>query len=170
MHGGGLALLRHVRDDDHLTRRLHRTWARRSPARIADTCLGALTANIARRAGKPSTLADKYTARHFTRPLTPMIAMSSPGITRLLAPRRVLTAVATFRNTFRYAASGQDAANPAERVARIRTGMETLLLTAQPDIPDGALDPFLDYISEKIASESAPEPVAGLARAAQEAG
>lgn len=80
MHGGGLSLLRHVRSDDHLTRRPGRTWARRSPARIADACLGALTATMARRAGRPSQLADRYTKRHFDRALTPMIVMSRSGI------------------------------------------------------------------------------------------
>ena len=71
-------------------------------------------------------------------------------------PQHVQTAIITFKTTFRYAASGQDAADPAARIARIRTGMEALLHVAAPDIPDGALDPFLDYVSEKIAAETAP--------------
>jgi hypothetical protein len=157
VHGGGLALLRHVGEDGRLTRRPQRTWARRSPVRIADFCVGALTANMARRAGTPSRLADAYTERHLSRTLTPMVAMSSPGFTTILAPRNLRIAITTFKDTFRYAASGHDAADPAKRVARIREGMRTLLVTGQPGLPDGALDPFLDFISDKIASETLPE-------------
>jgi hypothetical protein len=160
VHWGGLALLRHVREDGHLTRQPGRTWARRSPARIADAWLGALTGNMARRAGRPSQLADNYTQRHFDRALTPMIASSS-GIGKLLMPRQILASMRTVRSIFMYARSGQDAAEPAARVARIRAGMETLLFAAVPDLPDGALDPFLDYVSEKIAAETMPEPRKG---------
>jgi hypothetical protein len=156
MHGGGWSLLRHVRQDDRLTRRPGRTWARRSPARIADACLGGLTATMARRAGRPSQLADEYTQRHFGRALTPMIVMGSPSIGKLLMPRQILPTIVTARGIFRYARSGQDAANPAVRVARIRAGMEALLLAGVPDLPEGALDPFLDYVSEKIAAETVP--------------
>jgi len=158
LHGGGLALLRHVREDDHLTRRPSRTWARRSPTRIADACLGALVATLARRASRPSQLADNYTERHFDRALAPMITVSSSGISRLLTPRQILVTILTLRNVFRYARSGQDATEPAVRVSRIRTAMKTLLLAGVPDLPEGALDPFLDYTSELIASETAPQP------------
>jgi hypothetical protein len=41
------------------------------------------------------------------------------------------------------------------RLARIRAGMEALLLAGVPDLPEGALDPFLDYLSEKIAAGTA---------------
>lgn len=67
------------------------TWphvGRRSPAPVADACLGALTANMARRAGQPSQLADSYTERHFDRALAPMI-VSSSGICKLLRPRQI---------------------------------------------------------------------------------
>jgi hypothetical protein len=33
--------------------------------------------------------------------------------------------------------------------------MEALLLAGVPDLPEGALDPFLDYLSEKIAAGTA---------------
>lgn len=161
MHSGGLSLLRHVRMDDRLRRRPSRTGARRSPARIADACLGALTANMARRAGRPSQLADKYTERHFDRALTPMVVMSSPGIGKLVMPRQIVTTVRTVRGIFKYARSGEDAADPAVRVARIRAGMEALLLAGLPDLPEGALDPYLDYVSQKIAAETAPASTEG---------
>jgi hypothetical protein len=157
-HGGGWSLLRHVRPDDRLIRRPGRTWARRSPARIADACLGALTANMARQAGRPSQVADDYTERHFGRALSPMITMSSGGIIKLLMPRQVLATAATARSIFSYARSAQDIGEPAVRVARIRAGMATLLNAAVPDLPAGTLDPFLDYVSEKIATETTPEP------------
>jgi hypothetical protein len=36
--------------------------------------------------------------------------------------------------------------------------MKSLLLLAELDIPPGALDPYLDYVAAKIASETLPEP------------
>jgi hypothetical protein len=116
---------------------------------------------MARRAGRPSKLADNYTQRHFDRALAPMIVSSSSGIGKLLMPRQILATMLTVRGIFRYARSGQDAAEPAVRVARIRAGMERLLLAGVPDFPQGSLDPFLDYVSEKIAAETAPEPEEG---------
>jgi hypothetical protein len=82
--------------------------------------------------------------------------MISSGIGKLLKPRQILTTIVTARDILRYAGSGQDAVNPAVRVARIREGMEALLLAGVPDLQDGALDPFLDHVSEKIAAETAP--------------
>jgi hypothetical protein len=111
---------------------------------------------MARRAGRPSQLADKYTTRHFGRTLTPMIVMTSSGIGKMLMPRQILTTIITIRGIFKYARSGQDAANPTVRIARIRAEMEALLLAAVPDLEEGALDPFLDYVSEKIVAETAP--------------
>lgn len=157
LHGGGLALLRHVREDDRLSRKPARTWARRSPARIVDACLGVLTANMARRVGNPSHVADEFAKRHYSRALPPIITISSTGIGKVLMRRQILNAALTLRYLFRYTRSDQDAADPAVRIARIRSGMEAILLAGVADLPEGALDPFLDYVSEKIAAGAAPE-------------
>jgi hypothetical protein len=109
----------------------------------------------------PSHLADRYTQRHFNRALAPMIASSSSSIGKLLMPRQILATMLTVRDIYRYARSGQDVAGPAARVARIRARMETILFAGVPDVPEGALEPFLDYISEKIAAETVPEPEEG---------
>ncbi len=47
VHTGAASLLRHVRGDDSISRKLERTWAGRSPARIADASLGILAATVA---------------------------------------------------------------------------------------------------------------------------
>jgi hypothetical protein len=49
-----------------------------------------------------------------------MITMGSSGAGRLLMPRQILSTVSALRELFRYARSGQDAEDPAVRVARIR--------------------------------------------------
>ena len=64
IHAGASSLLRHVRSDGRVARRPSRVWGRRSPARIADTCLGALTAVLAHWAGVPSQHAVRYADRH----------------------------------------------------------------------------------------------------------
>ena len=87
-----------------------------------------------------------------------MITMSSSGIGKLLMPRQIVATVRALRDLFRYARSEQDTADPAVRVARVRAEMEALLLAVVTDLPRGALDPFLDYLSEQIAAGTAPEP------------
>ncbi len=57
---GAAALLRHVRGDGRTTRRPSPIWGRRAPARIADACLGGLTAFPASREGGTR----RHTARH----------------------------------------------------------------------------------------------------------
>ncbi len=159
MHSGAASLLRHVRDDERLTRRPNRMWTRRTPVRIADACVGALAANLARRAGTPSRVADRYTERHFDRAVTPVIAMTGgSAIGRLMAPRQLVTTIAMLRGLDRYVKSGQDAGNPMARVAHIRAGMAALLLPAMPNLPAGALDPFLDHVAETLATETASSP------------
>ena len=51
VHVGAASLLRHVRDDGRTARRPSRIWGRRAPVRIADACLGGLTAFLAHREG-----------------------------------------------------------------------------------------------------------------------
>ena len=166
MHGGAAALLLHVTADDKLTRRPSRTWARRSPARIADSCLGALTAAVAQRAGADYTRAVKYADKHGDRALTPVAVISSAGFRPMLAPRRLVSSLRQLRETGDYVWSGRDVGGPAARTARVRSGMEALLTAGLPSVPAGALDPFLDFITDKIVTESA----AGQAAPAASAG
>lgn len=155
-HGGGASLLRHVNTDDHLTRRPGLAWARRSPARIADACLGALTANMARRAGEPSRVADKYTDRHFSRALTPMVTMSRSVLVALVAPRQIMTTVTSMRRIDNYIKAGQSVEDPATRVELIRAEIAGLLFAGVPNTPAEAFDPYLDYISEMLAAQVTP--------------
>lgn len=87
-----------------------------------------------------------------------MITMSSSGIGKLIMPPQMVITVRTLRDLFRYARSEQDAADPDVRVARVRAEIEALLLAVVTDLPRGALDPFMDYVSEQIATGTAPEP------------
>ncbi len=155
VHAGAAALLRHVRGDDSLSRRPGRVWARRSPARIADACLGALTAAVAQRAGAPYQQAVRYADRHAERALTPVAVMGAGGFKRSLRPRQLIRTIGQVRSVGAYIWSGEDAEEPEVRRARIRAAMESLLLDAEPDIPAGSLDPFLDYVAAKLAAESA---------------
>jgi hypothetical protein len=164
MHGGAAALLLHVTAEDKLTRRPMRTWARRSPVRIADSCLGALTAAVAQRAGAGHTRAVKYADKHGARALVPMAVMSFGGFRLVLGPRQIVSTLRQLKETWDYIASGRDADDPPARTATVRAGMEALLLAEVPSIPAGSLDPFLDYIADQIVTDSAAtqaEPASG---------
>lgn len=155
MHGGAAALMLHVMASDKLARRPSRTWARRSPVRIADSCLGALTAMVVQQAGGDYTHAVEYADRHSERALTPVAVMSSGGLRLALGPRRLVSTLGQLKETRDYIWSGRDADDPAMRAATVRAGMEALLSAGLPSIPPGALDPFLDFIADKIVTESA---------------
>lgn len=154
LHAGAASLLRHVRSDGSIGRRPSRVWSRRSPARIADVCLGALTAVLAQRAGVPCQHAAQYADRHGDRVLPPVVAISLSGFARGLRPGQVWMAIGRLRKFGEHVQSGQDADDPAVRTARIRAKMECLLTTPGLDIPAGSLEPYLDYVAAKIASES----------------
>src|SRR5712692_511264 len=158
VHAGAQSLLRHVRDDRSISRRPARVWARRSPARIADACLGVLTAALAQRAGMPHQLAVRYADRHSERALTPVAVMSAGGFRRTLRPQQLRMTIRRIRSVGNYVSSDEDAGSPEVRFKRIRDEIEAFLLSFAPDIPPGTLDPFLDYIAKKIASETVRAP------------
>jgi hypothetical protein len=158
VHTGAASLLRHVRGDDSLSRRPERTWARRSPVRIADASLGLLTAALAQKAGKPYRQAIRYADRHGGRALTPVMVMSASGLKRHIRPRQLMTVIGQLRGYGDYIQSGKDAENPDVRTAKIRASMKSLLFMAELDIPPESLDPYLDYVAAKIASETSPAP------------
>jgi hypothetical protein len=155
VHTGAASLLRHVRGDGSLSRRPEPTWARRSPVRIADACLGLLTAAVAQkqRVDKPHQQAIRYAERHGDRALTPVMVMSVGPLKRQIRPRQLIAVIGMLRGFGEYIQSGEDAENPDIRIAKIRTGMKSLLLKAGLGVPVGALDPYLDYLAAKIASE-----------------
>lgn len=158
VHVGAASLMRHVRVDHSIRHRPEPVWARRSPTRIADACLGTLTAAAAEHAGAPCQQAVKYADRHSERALTPVAVMSAGGFKRSLRPHQLITAIRRIRSYGDYVWSAEDAEAPDARYARIRADMESLLFAAEPDIPAGSLDPFLDYVAAKLVSESAPVP------------
>ena len=60
-----------------------------------------------------------------------------------------------------YVQSGQDADDPGIRTARIRSELEYLLNLPGLDIPRDSLDPFLDFLAEKIVAETQAPPGPG---------
>ena len=71
LHAGAASLLRHVRVDGSIARRPSRMWGRRAPARIADACLGGLTAYLTHQEGGSWQHAARYADRHHKRAIPP---------------------------------------------------------------------------------------------------
>jgi hypothetical protein len=93
--------------------------------------------------------------------------MSCGGFRQALAPRQLVYTVRQLKETGDYIQSGRDAGDPATRTATIRAAMEALLSAALADESTDGLDPFLDFIVEKIVTESAPEQAVPAVPAAQ---
>jgi hypothetical protein len=163
IHAGAASLLRHVRSDGRTARKPSRIWGRRAPARIADACLGGLTAFLADREGgfrkHAARYAARYADRHHERAIPPVAAISLVGLgrgLRLSQARQAAQAIARVREFGQYVQSGQDAGDPAARTTRIRAELQDLLAVPGLDIPPGSLDPFIDYLAEKIVAETQP--------------
>jgi hypothetical protein len=167
VHGGAAALLLHVDDDDKLIRKPAPVGGRRSPARVADACLGALTAVVAQRAGGDNKLAVKYADKHAKRATPPIIAMalSRPWSIFLLRPSQLLAVWRQLKQAETYVQSGQDSDDPAARLTTVRASLEGLLAPFAAKVPAEVRELLLDTFAEiavKGAEPSEPEePVAG---------
>jgi hypothetical protein len=121
IHAGAASLLRHVRGDGRTARRPSRIWGRRAPARIADACLGGLTAFLAGREGgswlHTARHAATYADRHHERAIPPVAAISLGGISRglrLSQARQAAQAIARVREFGQYVQSGQGRPQPGD--------------------------------------------------------
>jgi hypothetical protein len=107
---------------------------------------------LAHREGVRYQHAVRYADRHGERVLAPVVAASLGGLGRGFRPGQAWMVIGRLRAFGEYVQSGEGAGDPVVRTARIRAEMESLLTTPGLDIPVGALDPYLDYVAEKIAS------------------
>jgi hypothetical protein len=156
VHASGLALMRHVRMDDTLTKRPGRVWLRRSPTRIADACLGILTAAVGREEGQPSVEAGRYARRHLYRALTPVAVIAWPGMSRTLRPREIVSTIGTMISIGRYVWSGTDSDDLDRRASTIGDAMSGLLLVATDDTQaTAALYPAVRHLAARLAASSA---------------
>ena len=78
--------------------------------------------------------------------------MSASGVGRFLGPATLVAKYRRFRELHAYARSGQDADNPEARAALIRAAYEDLFAEILQEVPDGSLDPFLNYVAAKVAA------------------
>lgn len=168
IHVGAASLLRHVRSDGRTAAKPSRIWGRRAPARIADACLGGLTAIMVDREGGSRRHTAKrfatYADRHHERAIPPVAAIVLDGLRggiRLNQTRQTASAIARIREFHRYVQTGEDADQPATRAARIHAELQGFLTLLDPDVLPGCLDPFVDYLTEKIMIETQPSAVLG---------
>ncbi len=146
-HSGASALMRYVDDESgNLRHKPEPRMARRTPARIADACVGILAAAIARETGDRSTLAEDYATKHVDRALPPIIMTVRGGAGRLLAPSEILTTWRQLRDG--YAVMRHE--DPRVRTDGARRLLNELLSKAAPDLPQGALDPIIELLVNKL--------------------
>jgi hypothetical protein len=154
VHASGGTLLRHVRSDDRLSARPSRSWNRRSPVRVADATAGLLAAALAQEVGTPTEKLLRYAERHFERALMPVAVMGLGGLSgsrkKNLLPR-IIRAAKSARDMYDYLWHGRAIADPLSvRIAFIRDRFAAMLDTEGLDVPAGTLDPFIDYVADKL--------------------
>jgi hypothetical protein len=154
VHASGGTLMRHVRRDDKLSSRPSKTWNRRSPARVADATAGLLAAALAQETSLPTWKFLRYANRHFDRALMPMAVMGLSGISGSGKKTLVFGIVKSARTLYDYLWHGQAAEDSVStRVTFIRARLAEVLGTGTSDLPPGSLDPFIDYIADKLAAQ-----------------
>jgi hypothetical protein len=165
VHASGGTLLRHVRRNGKLARRPSRSWNRRSPARVADAAAGLLAADLAQHAGRPHERLLAYANKHLDRTLMPMAVMAFTGMGGSVQIRRVRETAKIAREVFIYLWHGAAAADPLDvRIEHVRERFAAMLDIGELDIAEGSLDPFIDYVADKLAravpegSPAAPDP------------
>jgi len=168
VHASGGTLMRHVRRNDKLSARPSRTWNRRSPAGDADATAGLLAAALAQEANRPTAEFLRYAGRHSERALMPVAVMGLSGLGGSAGKglfQRVIKAVRLARELYDYLWHGRAAADPLDtRSAFVRQHFTAVLDANVLDVPDGTLDPFIDYVTDRLArvafdgSPSSPPP------------
>jgi len=158
IHAGGGTLMRHIRRGDRLRQRPVRAWNRRSPARIADAATGAMAAALAREASKPDVHLAAYAERHGDRAILPAAVMALFGASgSARAPAMLPKAIGLLREGRTYL-RGRGAAETVDvRASWFKAKFGRALDPAAVGLPAGALDPFIDAISDALA-RSIPEP------------
>jgi hypothetical protein len=154
VHANGGTLLRQVRRNGKLHRRPSRSWARRSPARVADAATALLAADLAQRTGRPDAKLLAYANRHYSRTLMPMAVMAFTGMGSSLQPRRLMEIIKLIVEVYTYIRNGQAIADPVEtRAEYVRNRFAQILnFKDDPEIPDDALDPLIDFVADKLAN------------------
>ena len=152
VHASGGTLLRHVNRKGGLRWRPSHSWARRSPARVADAAAGLLAADLAMRADVSHEKLLAYANKHMSRTLMPMAIMAFTGTGSSVNPGRIRQSVGQVKEVYVYLWRGPAAADSVDvRTAYIRERFASLLHFEDSDIPADALDPLIDYVAEKLA-------------------
>jgi hypothetical protein len=154
VHASGGTLMRHVGRRGRLKRRPSKSWTRRSAVRLADAAAGVLAADLAQHSDARSESLEGYANRHSERALLPAAVLAAGGTSRgSVRPASWPRRLATVKDTYRYLWKGQASADTlAERIAYVRQAFTSILNFEGTDLPPGALDPFIDYVAEMLAT------------------
>lgn len=155
-HANAASLMRHVKADGSLTERPSMPWARRSPVRLADACVGLLAAAVASEQNVASAQFAEYGSDHGERVLTPMVVMAgkkAAGRSGILALVPVLREALQLAS---YLRSAQAAADPARlREQRVRAVYARLVATLfDPDLPAATIAPIVDHFVEMVLQDT----------------
>jgi hypothetical protein len=107
-HGGGIALLRHMKNDE-TTDRPSKSWLQRSALHIIDACVGLLAARLAPTRSCDSTAFNDYYEAHRSRTITPLFTMVSANFGAAIDWRAVPASVQAGWRLRTYLSSGRAA-------------------------------------------------------------
>ncbi|WP_194903668.1 hypothetical protein [Catenulispora rubra] len=156
VHANAASLLRHVGPEDSLTAQPSKNWARRSPVRLADACVGLLAAAIAADRGSPPQEFATYARDHIARVLTPMVVMAGKQAAGRSGLARQAAILLEIRRMQRYLQAPQvlnDSAQQREAKVRALFGRIVPAMVG-PDVPTAAIQLVVDHFVEVILRET----------------
>lgn len=119
---------------------------------MADAAAGLLAAELAVRATVPHEKLLAYANKHMGRTLMPMAVMAFTGLGGSVQPGRIRQAIRLVTEVYTYLWTGPAAADSVDaRAAYVRERFASILDNEDTDIPEGAFDPFIDYMAEELA-------------------
>jgi len=111
-----------------------------------------MAADLAQHGGVPHQRLLGYAEKHMTRTLMPLAVMAFAGLGGSTEKLHIRESLRRVREVFIYLWKGPASADPVDAgVTYVRDQFAAMLRFDDPDFPQGALDPLIDYIADVLA-------------------
>jgi hypothetical protein len=155
VHANAWSLSRYVGRGGQRKTRPTMPWARRSPVRVADACVGLMAAALATDTEAPARLFMDYTIAHGKRVLPPFGVLLAKTTGRTFSLRSTLQRLREASETKKYLAGPGRMDSTAQRETRVRALFNYAF--ADPDLPNDAIAPAVDHFVAVILDEYGPQ-------------
>jgi hypothetical protein len=157
-HASGSALLRHVTSDYRYSSEPAKSWARRSPVRLTDACVGVLAGAVANQRSEPAELFIRYGEGHAGRVLPPLLVTIGKGMARRLRVAGLVSILKQAAEVRTYLSGATPADVQGEGERRLRALYDDAIGRLDiGDVPEDAIRPVVDHLVTMVLAEWAAD-------------